>query len=89
MKNVISWETANKMMSMSEVPQVYTLDNKNVKYAVNNRPNKNNEVRLGFSAPAEGNYTISAPRMDLRMALKDNATGTIHDFSDGFGSRTI
>ena len=74
---------ANKMMSMSEVPQVYTLDNKNVKYAVNNRPNKNNEVRLGFSAPAEGNYTISAPRMDLRMALKDNATGTIHDFSDG------
>ena len=74
---------ANKMMSMSEVPQVYTLDNKNVKYAVNNRPNKNNEVRLGFLAPADGNYTISAPRMDIRMALKDNSTGTIHDFSNG------
>lgn len=74
---------ANKMMSMSEVPQVYTLDNKNVKYAVNNRPNKDNEVRLGFSAPADGNYTISAPRMDLRMALKDNTTGSIHNFSNG------
>ena len=74
---------ASKLMSISEVPQLYTLDNKNVKYAVNNRPNKDNEVRLGFSAPAEGTYTISAPRMDLRMALKDKATGTIHDFSNG------
>lgn len=74
---------ASKMLSMAEVPQVYTLDNKNVKYAVNNRPNKNNEVRLGFSVPTDGNYIISAPRMDMRMALKDNATGIIHDFSNG------
>ena len=74
---------ANKMMSMAEVPQVYTLDNRNVKYSVNNRPNKGNEVRLGFSVPADGNYTISAPHMDIRMALKDKATGTIHDFSEG------
>lgn len=74
---------ASKMMSMAEVPQIYTLDNKNVKYSVNNRPNKGNEVRLGFSAPVDGNYTISAPRMDIRMSLKDKATGTIHDFSNG------
>lgn len=74
---------ANKMMSMAEVPQVYTLDNKNVKYAVNNRPNNNNEVRLGFVAPATRTYTIKVPRMDIRMALKDHATGTIHDFSKG------
>lgn len=74
---------ANKMMSMAEVPQIYTLDNKNVKYALNNRPNNNNEVRLGFVAPVAGNYTINASRMDILMALKDNATGTIHDFSKG------
>ncbi len=74
---------ANKLMSMAEVPQIYTLDNKNVKYALNNRPNLNNEVRLGFLAPADGTYTINVPRMDLRMALKDNVTGTIHDFSNG------
>lgn len=74
---------ANKLMSMEAVPQIYTLDNKNVKYAVNTRPNNNNEVRLGFVAPVEGTYTINASLMDLRMALKDNITGTIHDFSKG------
>jgi hypothetical protein len=74
---------ASKFMSMAEVPQVYTLDNKNVKYAINTRPIGNNEVRLGFNAPVEGNYTISAPHMDMCMALKDKATGTIHDFSNG------
>lgn len=74
---------ANKLMSMAEVPQIYTLDNKNVKYSVNTRPNNNGEVRLGFLAPATGTYTINVPRMDLRMALKDHATGMIHDFSKG------
>ena len=74
---------ANKLMSMAEVPQIYTLDNKDVKYAVNTRPNNNNEVRLGFVAPVEGTYTINASLMDLHMALKDNVTGTIHDFSKG------
>jgi hypothetical protein len=68
---------------MAEVPQVYTLDNKNVKYAINTRPIGNNEVRLGFTAPVEGTYTISASHMDMCMALKDKATGIIHDFSNG------
>jgi hypothetical protein len=74
---------ANKLMSMAEVPQIYTLDNKDVKYALNTRPNNNNEVRLGIVAPSSGTYTIKAPRMDLCMALKDNATGVIHEFSKG------
>ena len=74
---------ASKFMSMAEVPQIYTLDNKNVKYAINTRPFGNNEVRLGFTAPVEGVYTISAPHMDMCMSLKDKATGTIHDFSNG------
>ena len=74
---------ANKLMSMAEVPQIYTLDNKDVKYALNTRPNNNNEVRLGIVAPSSGTYTIKAPRMDLCMALKDNATGMIHEFSKG------
>jgi hypothetical protein len=74
---------ANKLMSMAEVPQIYTLDNKDVKYALNTRPNNNNEVRLGIVAPSSGTYTIKAPRMDICMALKDNATGMIHEFSKG------
>ena len=80
-KNKMDYEAgrdANKFMSMANVPQIYTLDAKNVKYAVNARPNENREVRLGFVASTEGNYTITADRMDCRMALKDNQTGTIH-----------
>ena len=74
---------ANKFMSMANVPQLYSLDAKNVKYAVNARPNGNREVRLGFVASAEGNYTIAADRMDCCMALKDNMTGQIHLFDKG------
>ncbi|MBR2291722.1 MAG: hypothetical protein IJ868_05345 [Prevotella sp.] len=74
---------ANKFMSIEPVPQIYTLDGQNVKYAVNNRPNSSHEVRLGIVAPADGTYTISAPLTDCRMALKDLETGVTHDFSRG------
>ncbi|MCR4916344.1 MAG: leucine-rich repeat domain-containing protein [Prevotella sp.] len=74
---------ANKFMSMASVPQIYTLDAKNVKYAVNARPNGKREVRVGFKATNEGEYTIAADRMDCSMALKDNLTGTIHMFDKG------
>ena len=84
--NKMTYETgrdANKFMSMANVPQIYTLDNQNVKYSVNARPNGNREVRVGFVASAEGEYTIMADKMDCRMALKDNQTGTIHLLDDG------
>ncbi len=74
---------ASKMMSMAAVPQIYTLDVQNSKYAVNTRPNGSHEVRLGVVAPSDGEYSISIPRMDYRMALKDNVTGIVHDFSTG------
>lgn len=74
---------ASKFLSMEAVPQIYTLDAQNVKYSVNNCPNNNHEVRLGIVAPVDGVYTIDASLMDCRMALKDMATGTIHDFSKG------
>ena len=76
-------QDANKFMSMASVPQIYTLDAKNVKYAVNARPNGKREVRVGFKATNEGEYTIAADRMDCSMALKDNLTGTIHMFDKG------
>ena len=74
---------ASKFLSMEAVPQIYTLDAQDVKYSVNNCPNNNHEVRLGIIAPTDGVYTIDASLMDCRMALKDMATGTIHDFSNG------
>ena len=74
---------ASKFMSHNNVPQIYTLDAKNVKYAVNNRPNMSHEVNLGISVPAEGDYRIDIPRMDYRMSLKDLDMGVTHDFSNG------
>ena len=74
---------ANKFMSLASVPQIYTLDGKNVKYAVNNRPNGSHEVRLGVTAPVKGDYSIDVPRMDFRVCLKDIETGIVHDFSTG------
>ena len=74
---------ASKFMSLAEVPQIYTLDARDVKYSVNARPDDNKEIRLGVKVPTEGSYTIKAPRMDFNIALKDNETGTIHNFSDG------
>lgn len=74
---------AGKFLSTDGVPQIYTLDNSNVKYAINERPNKDNTVRVGFVAPADGTYTIGAQRMDKAMALQDTATGAIHSFSSG------
>ena len=74
---------ASKFMSLAEVPQIYTLDARDVKYSVNARPDDNKEIRLGVKVPSEGSYTIKAPRMDFNIALKDNETGTIHNFSDG------
>ena len=65
------------------VPQLYTIDSRAVKYAINERPIAEGVVTLGYSVPAQGNYTLAAPRMDTPVAVKDNLTGTIHNFSDG------
>lgn len=74
---------ASKFMSSESVPQLYTLDSQNVKYAINERPNADNTVRLGYTVTAAGTFTIGAPRMDMEMALKDLKTGYIHNFRDG------
>ena len=67
----------------ADVPQLYTLDNRKVKYAINERPQEEGTVPMGYSVPAYGSYTIDAPRMDTPMMLKDLQTGSIHDFSEG------
>ena len=65
------------------VPQLYTLDSRAVKYAINERPVAEGFVTLGYSVPAEGNYTLEVPRMDTPVYVKDNLTRIIHDFSKG------
>jgi hypothetical protein len=71
---------ASKFMTTG-VPQLYTLDGKQVQYAINERPNGG--VQLGYVAQAAGTYTIEAARMDKPMLLKDLTLGITFDLSNG------
>ena len=85
-KNTMDYEAgadASKFMSMATVPQIYTLDGRNLKYAINARPNGNQEVRIGYVATTEGRYTIKSDLLDCYMALKDNETGSVHMLDEG------
>lgn len=66
----------------SGVIQLYTLDGK-VRYAINERPKGNGEVLMGYKSIESGKFTIEAQRMDIAVSIKDNVTGTIHNFSEG------
>lgn len=70
---------AAKFESSTAVPQLYTLEANNVKFAINERPL--GSVNLGFEVQKAGDYTISAIRMDSPMLLKDNLTDAIVDLS--------
>ena len=72
---------AAKFMSSENIPQVYTLDQKNTKYAINERPT--GEVRLGYVATKDGELTISAVRMDQPVLLRDNELQVTHDLTMG------
>ena len=65
------------------VPQLYSLDGQGVKYAINERPEGNGVVALGYEVQAAGNYTIGLTRADVGVMLKDKLTGASHDFSEG------
>ncbi len=81
----MEYETACDAAKFSTqgVPQIYTLDAKAVKYAINERPAAQGSVSLGYSVSAKGTYTIAATRMDVAMCLMDNLTGTVHDLTQG------
>ena len=65
------------------LPQLYTIDNEGIRYAINERPKGNGVVLMGYTAPVPGYYTIDAPRMDAQVFLYDAETGEIHYFEDG------
>lgn len=70
---------AAKFMT-TDMPQLYTLDGTNTRYAINERPY--GEVKLGFNAPKAGAYTIAIQRMDEPMLLRDLLTGTTVKISE-------
>jgi hypothetical protein len=71
---------AAKFMS-DGVAQLYSLDAKQVRYSINERPM--GEVSLGYVAPNAGTMTISGKRMDADVMLRDNQTGETFDLSNG------
>ena len=69
--------------STAGVPQLYTIDSDGVRYAINERPADNGIVKVGYTAPQGGFYTIEMQRMDVPVFIKDNKTGTLHNFEEG------
>ena len=84
-KQSLAYETACDAVKFesSAAAQLYTLDNKNVKYAINERPVGNGIVPVGIKLANGGRYTISAKRMDTDVLLKDEKTGTVHKLAEG------
>lgn len=57
------------------VAQFYTIGNDNEALAINERPEADGVVRLGFYAPVTGKMSISADRLDGNATLVDALTG--------------
>ena len=74
---------AAKFISSDAEVQLYTLDDADVEYAINERPMETETVKLGYIAKADGAYTISAGRMDEDMELYDSETGMTFLLSNG------
>ena len=64
------------------VPQLYTLNGK-TKYAINERPMGTDEIKLGYTAPKAGTYTLSVTRHDAEVEIYDNVTKCKVDFTFG------
>ena len=65
------------------VPQLYTIDNEGVHYAINERPVDNGVVLIGYTATDNGYYTIEASRMDTKVYLYDAETKIMHNLDEG------
>ena len=72
---------AAKFESSTSAVQLYSIEAQGGKMAINERPQ--GSVQLGFTAKADGDYTISAERMDQPVLLKDNMMNITYDLSNG------
>lgn len=74
---------AAKFMSSERAAEFYTLDSKNVQYAINERPMAGGDVRMGFIANKTGEYRIAQSRSDVEMLLVDHQEGITHNLGTG------
>lgn len=65
------------------VPQFFTI-NKDVRYAINERPFDNGTVRLGYTVVANGTYTIALnTKANTVVMLEDTETGELVNLTEG------
>lgn len=76
-------DAAKFLSTENSVPQIFSYDDSNVQYSINERPMQTGVVELGVRIPVSGMYTIDAPRMDTTMYLLDRKMNIMHDFSTG------
>lgn len=74
---------ASKFMSdNASVPQIYSYDNSGVKYAINERPENNGIIQLGFRVGEGGCFTFSLVRNTMdKVLLVDNEKGVTVDLT--------
>ncbi len=76
-------DAAKFMTTDNSIPQIFSYDEDNVEYAINERPMGTGTIELGVRLPKAGMYTISAVRMDTAFYLLDREQDRLHDFADG------
>lgn len=86
--SALGYETsydACKFMTMEVgVPQIYTIDNEETEYAINERPLDKGIVKLGVVVSTSGTHRISMPRNEAgSVILIDHKAGVKHDLSKG------
>ena len=86
--SALGYETgydACKFMTMEAgVPQIYTIDNEETEYAINERPLDKGIMKLGVVVSTSGTHRISMPRNEAgSVILIDHKAGVKHDLSKG------
>ena len=75
-------DAAKFMSDATDVPQLYSLGADGTRYAINERPEGDGKVRLGFRAGSDGSYTLRLTRHEGCHAwLTDLKTGTTADLA--------
>ena len=69
-------------MDGSAPVRLYTLDAQTL-YAINEQPTSNKAISLGYKVAADGEYTLSASRMDKEVEIYDNELQQVVDLKQG------
>lgn len=71
MKQELTCDAVKWMSPDPEVPQIYSLDSENLRYAINERPEGTGRIALGFYVGVAGHYTVSLESASRAVYLLD------------------